>query len=53
MRIGSMTAAGFTFARPIDKKKPQGNLGDVGKRCIALCPPFSWNWRNLAAPGHR
>jgi len=31
MRIGSMTAAAFTFARTIDSKKPEGNRGDVGQ----------------------
>ena len=31
MRIGSMMAAAFTFARPINSQKPEGNRGDVGQ----------------------
>ena len=31
MRIGSMMAAAFTFARTIDSKKPEGNRGGIGQ----------------------
>jgi hypothetical protein len=53
MRIGSMTAAAFTLARPIDSKNRKGIAETLAKRSFALCPPFSWNWRNFAVPGHR
>jgi hypothetical protein len=54
MRIGFMTAAAFTLARPIRQQKNRKGIAEVlAKRSFALCPPFSWNWRNFAVPGHR
>ena len=53
MRIGSMMAAAFTFARTKTAKNRKGIAETLAKRSFALCPPFSWNWRNFAVPGHR